>query len=147
MISAKDSKTVSEVDLDHLSQEVASEVESLIDNCKPERSLFSPFEMKILLTDELPVFQHPRRLPCCDQKIVDDQVQEGIIKPSTSEFASPVVLVDKKNGKKRLCCNYRKLNENIVRDNIQTAQMDCVIEKLPVSQESEKYTSFLTKSG
>jgi len=66
--------------------------------------------MRILLTDELPVFQHPRRLAYCDQKIVDDQVQkwleEGIINPSTSEFASPVVLVDKKNGKKRFLCDY-----------------------------------------
>jgi len=45
-------------------------------------------------------------------------------------MASPVVLVDKKNGKKRLCCDYRKLNKKIVRDNFPTAQMDCVIEKL-----------------
>jgi len=50
-----------EVDLEHLSQEVTSEVELLIDNYKPERNLTSPVEMKILLTDELPVFQHPRR--------------------------------------------------------------------------------------
>jgi len=72
MISTKDSKTVSEVDLEHLSQEVASEVESLIETYKPKRNLTSPVEMKILLTDELPVFQHPRRLAYCDQKIVDD---------------------------------------------------------------------------
>jgi len=69
------------------------------------------------------------------------------------------VLVDKKNGKKRLCCDYRKLNEKIVRDNFPTAQMDCVIKKLQggqvfttldltngffhvsVSPESQKYTS------
>jgi len=152
-----------------LDQEVASEVESLIESYKPKRNLTSPVEMKILLTDELPVFQHPRRLAYCDQKIVDDQVlewlEEGIINPSTSEFASPVVLVDKKNGKKRLCCDYRKLNEKIVRDNFPTAQMDCVIEKLqggqvfttldltngffhvPVSPESQKNTSFVTQSG
>jgi len=169
MISTKDFKTASAVDLERLSQEVASEVESVIDNYNPERNLTSPVEMKILLTDELPVYQHPRRLAYCDQKIVDDQVpdwlEEGIIKPSTSEFASPVVLVDKKNGKKRLCCDYRKLNEKIVRDNFPTAQMDCVIEKLqggqvfttvdltsgffhePVSPESQKYTSFVTQSG
>jgi len=168
MISTKDSKTVSAVDLEHLSQEVASEVESLIDNYNPERNLTSPVEMKILLTDELPVYQHPRRLAYCDQKIFDDQVQEwleeGIIKPSTSELASPVVLVDKKNGKKRLCCDYRKLNEKIVRDNFPTAQMDCVIEKLQggqvfttldltngffpvhVSPEAQKYASFVTQS-
>jgi len=74
-----------------------------------------------------------------------------------------VVLVDKKNGKKRLCCDYIKLNEKIVRDNFPTAQMNCVIEKLQggqvfttldltngffhVSPESQKYTSFVTQSG
>jgi len=69
-------------------------------------------------------------LTYCDQKIVDDQVQEwlkeGNIQPSTSEFTSPVMLVDRKNVKKRLCCDYRKLNE----------KMDCVIIKrvLEVSQ-------------
>jgi len=114
--------------VEHLSQEIASEVESLIESYNPKRNLTSPVEMKILLTDDLPVFQHPRRLAYCDQKIVDEQVQEwieeGIIKPSTSEFASPVVLVDNKDGKKRLCCYYRKLNEKIVRDNFPAAQMD-----------------------
>jgi len=88
MISTKDCKTVSAVDVEHLSQEVASEVESLIDNYKPEKNLTSPVEMKILLTVELPVFQNPR--PYCVQKIVDDLVQEwleeGTIKPSTSEM-------------------------------------------------------------
>jgi len=75
------------------------------------------------------------------------------------------VLVDKKNGKKRLCCDYRKLSEKIVRDNFPTAQMNCVIEKqqggqvftnldltygffhVPISPESRKYTSFVTQSG
>jgi len=59
MISTKDSKTVSEVDLEHLSQKVVFEVESLIEIYKPKRNLTSPVEMKILLKGELPVFQHP----------------------------------------------------------------------------------------
>jgi len=77
--------------------------------------------MKISVTDELPEFQHARRIGYTEQKVVDEQVQEWlnqkITKPSTSEYASPIVLVAKKNGKKRLCSDYRKLNEKIVRDN------------------------------
>jgi len=46
MISTKDSKTVSAVDLEHLSQEVASEVESLIESYKPKRILISPVERR-----------------------------------------------------------------------------------------------------
>jgi len=60
--------------------------------------------MKIILKDEIPVYQHPRRLPVCDQKTVDDQVQdwlaEKIIQPSTSEYASPIVLESKKTERR-----------------------------------------------
>ena len=39
------------------------------------------------------------------------QLQEkGIIRPSTSPWASPLVLVSKKNGKLRVCVDYKKLN-------------------------------------
>ena len=39
------------------------------------------------------------------------QLQEkGIIRPSTSSWASPLVLVRKKNGKLRVCVDYKKLN-------------------------------------
>jgi len=101
--------------------------------------------------------------------VVDSQIQEwiaeGIIKPSTSEYASPIVLVVKKNGTKRLCRDYRKLNEKIVRDNFPMVQMDSVIEKLqgamvfttldltngyfhvPVAEKSQKYTAFVTQNG
>jgi len=44
--------SVSSVDLEHLSPELASEVESLIDRYKPERNLTSPIKVKILLKVE-----------------------------------------------------------------------------------------------
>ena len=45
---------------------------------------------------------------------IDRQVEEnlelGLVEPSTSEWRSPVVLVKKADGGWRLCCDYRKLN-------------------------------------
>jgi len=126
------------VDLSHLNQSQQSAAKSLVEEYAPERNANAPEQIKIILKDEIPVYQHPRRLPVCDQKTVDDQVQdwlaEKIIQPSTSEYASPVVLVSKKNGKKRLCCDYRKLNEKIIRDNFPMAHMETVLDKLQGSK-------------
>jgi len=121
MITLEQTETKKDIELSHLPHSQRGIVKRMIDEYKPKRNIHCPVEMKIILTDESPVFQHPRRIPYTEQKVVDAQVQEwleqNIIKPSTSEFASPIVLVAKKNGQKRLCCDYRKLNEKIVRDN------------------------------
>ncbi|GBP07724.1 hypothetical protein EVAR_72479_1 [Eumeta japonica] len=104
-----------------------------------------------------------------DQQIIDEQISEwldkGIIKQSMSEYSSPVVLVPKKDGSKRLCCDYRKLNGKIIRDNFPMALIDDVVEKLqgdivfttldlkdgffhvPVDSDSTKYTDFATHGG
>ena len=61
-----------------------------------------------------PVRQSPYRLPHAYREEVrrelDDMVQAGVIEPSTSEWASPIVLVPKKDGSTRLCIDYRRLN-------------------------------------
>nr|XP_041632327.1 uncharacterized protein LOC121502695 [Drosophila kikkawai] len=127
-----------QVDLSHLDQSQVVEVKNLIEEYVAERNVDAPVQMKIILKDEIPVYQHPWRFPVCDQKTVNDQVKEWlsekIIQPSTSEYASPVVLVSKKNGKKRLCCDYRKLNEKIIRDNFPMAHMETVLDKLQGSK-------------
>ena len=59
-----------------------------------------------------PTKQTPRRVPLAndDQKVLDDLVKQGSIRPSTSPWASPIVLVWKKNGKVRPCVDYWKVN-------------------------------------
>ena len=60
-----------------------------------------------------PVRQQPYRLPHAFRETVERELQEmqedGIIESSESDWASPIVLVKKKDKSIRLCVDYRRL--------------------------------------
>ena len=64
--------------------------------------------------DHSPMKQPPRRIPFSLREKVCELTQEmlddGVIQPSSSPWASPIVLVAKKDGSTRFCVDYRKLN-------------------------------------
>jgi len=78
-------------------------------------------KMNLILKDDEPVYQRARRLSKQEKKIVRQQVNEwlrdGIVRPSLlTEYASSVILVQKKDGAYRLYIDYRRLNRKIVKD-------------------------------
>ena len=64
--------------------------------------------------DSAPIKQHPRRIPfaLCSKvdHLVSEMLDQGIVVPSKSPWASPVVLITKKDSSTCFCIDYRHLN-------------------------------------
>ncbi|GKD87302.1 hypothetical protein Tco_1358456 [Tanacetum coccineum] len=61
----------------------------------------------------------PYRHPPTQKDDIESMVQElldtGVIRPSNSPFASPIVIVKKKDNTWRICVDYKKLNKNTIK--------------------------------
>ena len=77
-------------------------------------------EHRIDTGEAQPIKQPPRRLAPHRRETVEVEVDKmlegGVIEPSMSPWASPVVLVKKKDGTTRFCVDYRRLNSVTVKD-------------------------------
>ena len=106
------------------------------DQLPPVRGLFDhriPLEV-----GSNPVSIRPYRYPLKQrdiiENIIEEMLQKGIIQQSASPFASPVVLVGKKDGSWRLCVDYRELNKRTVKDKFPIPVVDELIDELSGSR-------------
>lgn len=83
---------------------------------------------KINTTDDIAVSYSFRRIPPTQFQEVKRHIQElldkDIIRKSSSPYASPVVIVRKKDGSVRPCIDYRRLNLKTVRDAFPLPRID-----------------------
>ncbi|CAI5677315.1 unnamed protein product [Oreochromis niloticus] len=74
----------------------------------------------IWLNNDTPFKERSRPIHPSDREAVKQHLKElldaGVIRESESPYASPIVVVCKKDGSIRLCVDYRKLNARTIRD-------------------------------
>lgn len=126
-------------------------------------------EMVIELENTEPVVYRPYRMSYSERTLVSGMVQEmvdaGIVKESSSPYASPIVLVKKKTGEKRLCVDYRALNKRTKKDHYPLPLIDDQLDRLagnnlfisldlasgyyqiPIEPSSQDKTAFITPDG
>ena len=116
-----------------------------------------------------PIVCRMRRIPLADQEEIESEVQkmlkDGVIRNSKSPYRSPVVMVDKKDGSKRFCVDYRRLNEVTIKnkhplpliddllDQTKGSKYFCVLDmssaywQVPLAETDRHKTAFSTTSG
>ncbi|GJY55192.1 putative reverse transcriptase domain-containing protein [Tanacetum coccineum] len=95
-----------------------------------------------------PVAQVPYRLAPSEMQELFDQLQElayrGFIRPSTSPWGAPVLLVKKKYGSFRMCIDYRELNKLTIKNRYPLPKIDDLFDQL---QGSGVYSKIDSRSG
>ncbi|MCJ8749885.1 hypothetical protein PDJAM_G00192760 [Pangasius djambal] len=123
----------------------------------------------ITVSNEVPVRQRYRRLPPSEYEVVKAHINQlleaQIIRESCSPYASPIVLVKKKDGSLRMCVDYRHLNSKTRKDAFPLPRIEETLDSLagarwfstmdlasgynqvPVSEADRPKTAFCTPFG
>ncbi|KAL7868535.1 hypothetical protein SRHO_G00099190 [Serrasalmus rhombeus] len=167
---------VEAVDLSTLTDQEQGEVRSLL---RKHSSVFSAhdgdlgctnlIEHEIPLLDQVPVRQRHRHIPPSDYELVkahiDQLLEAQVVRESSSPYASPIVLVKKKDGSLRMCVDYRLLNSKTRKDAFPLPRIDESLDALsgacwfstldlasgynqvPVAEQDKPKTAFCTPFG
>ena len=129
----------------------------------------TPLLQHTIETEGAPLFQPYR---CQNPAIhreemaqVQQMLSSGIIRPSNSPWASPVVMVKKKDGSLRFCADFRQLNAVTVKDAHPVPRIDDLLDALhgahwfttldlksgywqvPIQEQDKEKMAFRTSSG
>ena len=127
------------------------------------------FVHRIRLTDDRPFRLPYRRVPPAHyqklRQVLTDMEEQGIIQKSVSDYASPLVMVWKKDGNLRICTDFRGLNARTLKHaHPLPHQLDCLAAlggntyfstmdltsgfyNIPMAEEDKKYTAYTTPLG
>jgi hypothetical protein len=64
------------------------------------------------------------------KKQIDELLEKAYIRPSTSPWAAPVLFMEKKDGTKRMCIDYRALNEVTIKNKYPLPRIEGMFDQL-----------------
>lgn len=148
---------------------VLNKYRSIFDNSSPSLGKTNLVEHRIETGDSATIRHRPYRVSLSERKIiqehVDEMLQKGVVRHSSSPWSSPVVLVRKKDGSVRFCIDYRRLNKVTRRDVYPLPRIDDALDSLqgslyfssldlrsgywqiPMAEKDKEKTAFTTPDG
>lgn len=139
--------SLSQEDLSQLKQ-LLLEQRSVFANSSAELGHTTLVKHRIILDDETPFKDRPRRIPPALYNEVRDHLKEmlecKVIRESSSPWSSNTVLVRKSDGRLRFCIDYRRINNRTVRDAHALPRIEDTIDAL---QGSSWFTSLDLQAG
>ncbi|WKX95326.1 hypothetical protein Q1695_012071 [Nippostrongylus brasiliensis] len=91
-------------------------------------------EMDINTGENKPIKMKARPVPLWVRRklkdLLEDLEKRKIIEKSSSDWAFPIVLVEKKDGSLRLCVDYRELNKRIKQDSYLLPTIDAILQSM-----------------
>ncbi|KAJ9518063.1 hypothetical protein QJQ45_009997 [Haematococcus lacustris] len=133
--------TPSDQDNQHIPAAIKADLQTLLDeysdvfkpltDTPPERPVGHTIP---LVPDARPPVTPMYRLSKPEQEELKRQIQDylskGMIEPSSSPYAAPILFVQKKSGELRMCIDYRQLNKLTLRDQYPLPRIDDLFDRL-----------------
>ena len=142
----KDFKTVeerTETIIDSMAKEHQAKLQTILaeyrDVFKDELPKGPPPKREVVHSIEVqsgsePTYRTPYRLRPAEQDELEEQVKsflaQGFIHPSQSPYGAPVLFVPKKDGRWRMCIDYRTLNRQTIKDRYPLPRIDTLLDRL-----------------
>ena len=163
--------------LEHLTKAQQEEISPVL---LKHSSMFDTSQPSVITNDNVshripiqphhpPIQSYPYRKAVKETQIINDQVKlmldNHIIRPSSTPWSSPVVIIKKKDGSPRFCVDNRRLNSITERDVYPLLRIDDIVDRLagsrflttldlkagywqiPVDEEDKKKKAFVTTDG
>ncbi|KAK4327492.1 hypothetical protein Pmani_002048 [Petrolisthes manimaculis] len=160
--------------LQHLDPEKAEDIRCLLRKFQevfqdvPQRCVVASHDV-VLLKDSTPIKQAPYRVNPTKREVIRQEVKflidHGLAEPSSSEWASPCLLVPKPDGTYRMCTDYRRVNQVSRSDSYPLPTIQGILDELGTStyltkldllkgyyqvgltKEASKISAFVTPDG